>query len=559
MSSYALYKLQRSINARKNAKYARKYRRMRKRYPRSKYATLHVKRGQDWTTDMFGPADTQDATQLENRKKWGWRGKGGYWGKYIGGLIGDKVGDFAGAAISSRYPGIGTTLSGIGSALAQAHRRARGQGAYVTNDIVNGGEGNPAPVFNANTEGTVVISNREYIADIFAPPTAGAFANQTFSLNPGIERTFPWLCQVAENYEEYILHQCIFTYKATVADFAAATGQVGQITMATQYNASAPAFADKQTMMQYAFACSGKTSQDVLHGIECDPSKNAGARGHFIRNGPIPIGSTGDLNMYDHGTLNLAVSDCPSGYVGQQMGELWVSYTVELRKPKFVTANGWGISRDVFVATQGDSRWPFNNGDRAYLGQQNNLGITLTPPPIPGTTTIGQYLPSVTGVIMLENSAQAALATSDYLSFILTIPDYYSGNLRILYRMVGVPNNTCQAFAVYGAPGSNMRAVNDVPLVNNATQLLTWSNSTFTESLQNGSTAVEFHIRVDTPVNGIRNRIFFTIRSTAVLQTTLGFYLNVEEYNSQFNLKQDGTNDRLGLVSWATGQVANLG
>lgn len=548
----------------RNARMARQlraYRRLRKKYPAKDYGRAFLKRGTEENIARYGKtwADAGEPQRLR-RKADHYFGQGGYWGRKIGGYfghpnVGSALGDIGVAALTAWNPAVGGAVSQLANSTAKVFS---GQGEYVSNDIVNGGVGNPAPMFHANNEGTVVLSNREYIADIFAPSTAGAFVNQTFPLNPGIEKSFPWLCQVAENYEEYTLHQCIFTYKATVADFAAATGQVGQVVMATQYNASAAPFADKQTMMQYSFACSGKTSQDLLQGVECDPRKLSGARGHFVRNGPIPVGVTGDLNLYDHGTLNIAISDCPSGYVGQQMGELWVSYTVELRKPKFVTANGWGIGRDYFFATRTDARFPFQTGANAYLGQQNSIGIQLVLPPAPGVTIITPYTDTQN---MIALSVPGVISSTDWFSFGLLFPNYYSGNIRLLYHMLPISANYNQVFNVFARSGANVRRISDIPQsATNAGTITSWSSTTpLDPNSQNVPVTVEIHFRVDTPVNGVSNLIIFSVPNTAVNQTNNGFIVDVSEYNTSFNLKQDGTNDRISLVSYATGQIANLG
>ena len=258
-----------------------------------------------------------------------------------------------------------------------------GQGEYIANSLVRGGD--PIPSFTPAKDGaSVVISHREYIGDVFAPPTRGAFQNTAYSVNPGLERTFPWLSQVAQNYDEYTIHQLMFSFRSTVADFASGTGQVGQVIMATIYNASADPFSDKSAMMQYDSSMSTKTSESMMHGVECDPRKLSGPLGRFVRSNPVLVGQ--DINQYDHGLFNIAVTEAPLGYENQAMGELWVSYTVELRKPKFFTNRGLGISRDVFavVLPSGaapvagvNQNTPFGivgQNNLILSGQQNNIG-----------------------------------------------------------------------------------------------------------------------------------------------------------------------------------------
>jgi len=465
-----------------------------------------------------------------------------------------------------------------------ARRIMRGMGAYVENAIVTSGmpgAHNPVPSFSARTDGTIQLSNKEYIGDIFAPITPGAFVNYTYPINPAMEKTFPWLCQLAENYDEYTLKQCIFTYKSSVADFASASGQVGQVIMATQYNAAAQPFTDKQNMMQYAFACSGKTSEDMLQGVECDPTKLSGPTGHFTRNGPIPITSGADINNYDHGALNVAVTDCPSAYAGQQLGELWVSYTIELRKPKFVTANGWGIGRDVYV--NAGNWWgslPFgSNGAGApytratmgtsYKGQANNLNTKLlcpasatvtqgtdswvssNPTPVVGFAVgSAQWLAQPGGVYI-----SGSYVATDVISFAVVFDSGYSGNVQIILNVSGaVATDTpvCNVFLPYS---SNITAINDIydtsadawcPLVRPAVY------PPAAAGVSNKNTMV-MHLRIAPNTYGAPNQIIFTtpVGYGAAPDRIINSYMDISEYNTAFNYRQDGTADMIVLTNAA--------
>jgi hypothetical protein len=313
--------------------------------------------------------------QLLARKAWHYsgnglyRGRGGFWGDLWNKTAGVRgaVGDWA-----RKQGGVVGGLGQISGAL--------GIGDYetgemvVNNDIVNGGAGQGIPEFNPGPN-EVTISHKEYVCDIFGPETAGTFQNQTFGLNPGLASTFPWLAQIAANYDEYSFIQMIFTFRSTVTDFVAANGQVGSIIMATQYNANDTPFSSKQDAMEYDGAVSGKCSEKILHGVECDPAKLSGAPGKYTRAGPAPPGE--DLKTYDAGTLNVSVSNTPGQFSNQALGELWVSYTVHLRKPKFFVTRGQNILKDVFVGKGVGGTSDFNAQTLA-LGQQNRIGGLLT-------------------------------------------------------------------------------------------------------------------------------------------------------------------------------------
>jgi len=88
-----------------------------------------------------------------------------------------------------------------------------GQGEYETNTLINNNNPDQIPQFSsANDEtGAITISRKEYVADIYGPPSSTAFQIQSYAVNPGLEQSFPWLSQIAQNYDEYDMIQLIYT------------------------------------------------------------------------------------------------------------------------------------------------------------------------------------------------------------------------------------------------------------------------------------------------------------------------------------------------------------
>ena len=173
-----------------------------------------------------------------------------------------------------------------------------------------------------------------------------------------------------------------------------------------------------------------------------------------------------DINTYDHGLMNIAVIDTPSTYSGQQMGELWVSYTIELRKPKFVTAMGWGLSRDYFQSNQNDKlRQPFGitgTGTSQVLhAQQNNIGTQL----IQSTgNTVAALRGSANSYIFPQGILTPVPNIIDdwVVMYGIKFPPTYSGNLRISFRAHASanPNGPIIPFWLDGA---NLRPITDIP------------------------------------------------------------------------------------------------
>ena len=532
---------------------------VRGRYPYSKYGTAHYLRGGAESLGMFGPSYKEASIpQRGMRQSLGFSGKGmymggrgGYWGRKIGGLfgraaLGDKLGDIGGSLIRQFVPGGNLAMTAANA----ASRVMTGQGEYISNNLVRGGD--PIPSFVPQKDGSsVIISHREYIGDVYAPPARETFQNTAYSVNPGLERTFPWLSQVAQNYDEYTIHQLMFSYRSTVSDFAASTGQIGQVIMATIYNASSDPFSDKAAMMQYDSSMSTKTSESMIHGVECDPKKLSGPMGRFVRSNPVLVGQ--DINQYDHGLFNIAVTETPTGYENQAMGELWVSYTVELRKPKFFTNRGLGISRDVFASvalaagiTQNQPFGILGTNNTVLSGQQNNIGGRL----IQGTGS--DFVPGgLLGLTIDENNNITFPSTgSQLVGFKYVFPANYAGYVRIVFRTTNtLPSAT--TMACYGE--GNVFKVNDV--IGGPTDAFISGGS---GNLGARVSTQWFDVRVDMAANGVDNTVYFTSAAPggSTVPTTNAF-LDVQEYNLGLSYKQDGTRDQLILVD-QSGTVQNL-
>lgn len=527
------------------------------RFPLREYGRVMVKRGTPENIATYGLTfKDANAFQRGNRERAGYFGRGGYWGRLIGRKfgnerLGDMLGDIAGSAIRSTGP-TGVAAMNAANLLGRVHSRYMGRGMYngvVANNIVNGASSTfEVPSFGPTTDGSsVVISHKEYVQNIYAPSgSTTPFTNFSFQINPGLEEVFPWLSQVAVNYEEYELKQCIFTFRSTVSDFNSGTGQCGQIIMATQYNASSPPFADKQTMMSYVGANSSKTTEHQVHGIECLPSLNSGSPGKYVRWQPISLDQ--DLKEYDHAQFNLAITDIPSSFQGQSVGELWVSYTVELRKPKLVVNRALNLDRDfacILTNNTGSVPLPPRPWTEPFLGvvpanikfaRNNNIGVVFS-----------------TGVTYTSYSIQSQR---------LTFPPAYTGTLQIAVEWVLAdvnPNLGCNGVS-QGLIG-NVSVIQDNPTVTTSGALgtPTWSHAegcNIAACVGVGTGFIKkysaiLHVNVTPATSGVSNSIdIYPVYTGVVATAPTLLYANIDimEYNASFRQKLNGSNDTMQLM-----------
>jgi hypothetical protein len=186
------------------------------------------------------------------------------------------------------------------------------------------------PQFVRN-EHSVRVKHREFIRDLVVPTNPLEFNLQDEVINPANRNLFPWLNQMAKQYSQYKIHGMVFTYKTMSSDYAA-SGPLGTIFMATNYNALDRPFASKIELENSEFAVSTKPSQSLIHAIECDP-KVSGVDILYVRDPTYDVsGETSDRRFYDYGRFQVGTQGLP-GTTGHTLGELWVSYDIELIKP----------------------------------------------------------------------------------------------------------------------------------------------------------------------------------------------------------------------------------
>lgn len=498
-----------------------------KLYPWSDWGAMRVKRGSPSSLEMFGPSlKAASAQQRSNRKSLGFTGRGLYTGrgfyKGFGADLGEKIGGVFG-------------LGGLGRALGQAGANYTGFGAYtVGNDTMT--SENPIPSFGGgDSQGNSTVTYREYVCDIYGPSNT-SFGNQTFELNPGLEATFPFLSQIAQNYEEYEFKQLLFHFRSSIAPIGASgTGQVGEVIMSTNYNAAAPAFTDKQTMLSSALSMSGRVTENQNHGVECDPSKLSMAVGKYVRSGPI--GTDEDPKTYDHGKLNVAVAGIPSTYVNQPVGQLWVAYTVELRKPKKFVALGLGISRDSFT-------------NRAVGTSLLSGAMPLLYTDDPSSTSTGLLSAQQNRIGCEVVSAGIGLKATK-----IVFPASFSGVVKV--RLAATGDATSAATGWQWTTAGNVTPVYDIyvgaagvaPAPNTTWNRGNWSALTSyyrgVSVASNVRTAIwEVHVRVSLATAGLDNTLTFTAVDNPTWAVT-STVLDIEEYNAGFNTRADGADDRV--------------
>jgi len=236
----------------------------------------------------------------------------------LGGIGGSALGGMLGA------PSTGSTVgTGLGAALS----RWLGSGDYTvhSNSLVSKASSG-IPDMHKNNQ-TIMVRHKEYLGEILS--STGFVVRKSLTLNPGIAATFPWLSTIASNFQEYTFKGIVFHYIPTSGHAITGTNPaIGSVMMQTSYRTTDSAPTSKLEMLNEYYSAEAAPDTTFAHPIECDPKENP-FNVQYVRTGEVPAGDS--TLIYDLGKTHIAVSGNPAN--SNVVGDLWVSYEVELRKP----------------------------------------------------------------------------------------------------------------------------------------------------------------------------------------------------------------------------------
>jgi len=279
---------------------------------------------------------------------------GGALGGALGGPVGGAYGHSLGDTIS-KWLGTGDYKVAANS---------------ITKRVANG---SPAIPLMHGSGQSIVVRHKEYITDIISSGTANTFqCSQAYALNPGLSSVFPWLSTIAQQFQEYTWKGIVFHYESTSGNSIASTNtSLGTVMMGTQYKTTAPAFTNKQVMLNEYFTSDAKPSESFCHPIECDPKENP-YNVQYVRGAAVPVGE--DPKTYDLGAFYYASTGMQGTNVN--MGELWVTYEVELRKPVVTGEVAFYGDSSHFNGLTPTNLSPWGNGAITY--GYNAIGVSAT-------------------------------------------------------------------------------------------------------------------------------------------------------------------------------------
>jgi len=131
----------------------------------------------------------------------------------------------------------------------------------------------------------------------------------------------------------------VFEYISTSSDSFTGALALGQVTLATDYDITDPAYSSFTEMQNAQYTISNKPSVDMLHPIECDP-KQTNNKLLYVRQAGTTTGAS-DARDYDFAKFQVAYNGIPSGTTGD-IGQIWVTYDIVFHKPQISYLGGGG-------------------------------------------------------------------------------------------------------------------------------------------------------------------------------------------------------------------------
>nr|WPR18558.1 MAG: capsid protein [Chemarfal virus 237] len=256
------------------------------------------------------------------------------------------MGSIGGGALGSMI-GAGGAGSEVGNGLGALVSRWLGQGDYTVsaNSLVSRAKASGS-IPNMHKDGqSIIVRHKEYLTEIRGA-TSFTVRNE-FDINPGLSTTFPWLSAIAAQYSQYRVRGMIYHYVPTSGNAVSSTNAaLGSVMLQTSYRATESAPINKIELLNEYWSTECKPSEPFCHPIECDPKENP-FNVQYVRTGDLP--TTENQLMYDLGRTTVAVS-------GQQandivLGDLWITYEIELKKPVLTNATNTSIQAMSMIST----------------------------------------------------------------------------------------------------------------------------------------------------------------------------------------------------------------
>jgi len=163
------------------------------------------------------------------------------------------------------------------------------------------------------------IQHRELIGSIVGSTNFNI--NQTFSVNPGLQASFPWLSSQAAGWEQYSFNKLSYEYFTRTG-----TNVPGSVMLIPDYDAEDAAPDSEQDASSFQNVVEDAPWIDSCCNLDTKAMHSMGPK-KFVRTGAAPAGT--DIKTYDVANFYVATIDGTA----VNWGKLWVEYDVTFYVP----------------------------------------------------------------------------------------------------------------------------------------------------------------------------------------------------------------------------------
>lgn len=295
-------------------------------------------------------------------------------GAAVGSSAAGKPGAAVGAYVGRRLGRQFAQITGVGDYYLESGTKIASPFTGIT------------PVMESSLKNNInTISRSEYITDLYSAPTlegsSTPFNLDSFQVNPGLTTAdggvFSWLPLVAAGYQQYRFKQLVFEFRSTSGNAVSSTNSaLGTIVMCSHYDPTQPDFASKNDALNSQWAVSGGSDKSIMFPIECSP-KQGGSKWYDVRTSPLKANQ--NISFYD--VVKFMVASQGLQEAGQNLGELWVSYTVELTKytnnSTYTYSAHWSNQFGGVLSSDISTAYPLGNVTPIAAGPNDNLLMSI--------------------------------------------------------------------------------------------------------------------------------------------------------------------------------------
>jgi hypothetical protein len=250
------------------------------------------------------------------------------------------------------------------------------------------------PSISQKSSDSCVVAHKELIANLSGSSTAAFTQLLQLALQPGLASSFPWLSNIAQNWQFYRFKRLRFCFYTRTGSTT-----VGSIVIVPDYNPADAAPSNEVIASSYE-----DVQEDVPWKDQCCVLRPLAMHGigtkKLIRSGPLAANL--DINQYDSGNLWVFSVDSAAAAI---WGKLWVEYEVEFMTPQLLPGGVELNSVSTITTTAATTAAPLTGG--ILLGTGPIASFTAA-----GVVTLSNLVVGAEYIATYQSTGSAAFTAS---------------------------------------------------------------------------------------------------------------------------------------------------